>query len=140
MCQLVILKCLGTYRVVFYNRSFAPSSNPLISPLSPLLSPQTALDCFCTVAIMHIQLSRLNSGSLARFNAVGSVITLSDCLNVPEGFIFGHKYISIYLYIHNSNRAKAIKSNLRREKGMEGDMSRLHYYKKPPYKCQGTLI
>ena len=46
---------------------------------------------------MHIYLSRLTRGSLGHFNAVGSVITLSDCLSVPEGFIFGHKYISIYI-------------------------------------------
>ena len=48
---------------------------------------------------MHIYLSRLTRGSLARFNAVGSVITLSDCLNVPEGFILSYKYISVYIGI-----------------------------------------
>ena len=48
---------------------------------------------------MCIYLSRLTRGSLGHFNAVGSVITLTDCLNVPEGFIFGHKYISVYIGI-----------------------------------------
>ena len=44
---------------------------------------------------MHIYLSRLTRGSLARFNDVGSVIILPDCLNVPEGFIFVFLYISV---------------------------------------------
>ena len=50
------------------------------------------------------------------------------------------------VYKHNSNRAKAIKSSLRREKGAKGGYEWITFteqsswYKKQPYKCQGTLI